>query len=191
MHPNPIYRTDDRARILDLAAERGFGLLSINGAEAPLIAHVPFVVEGGRAVGVETDAGHLDVAFRALESVLRERTGLESQLAVIEALGAIDAPRARSIRPARPLPRAAALCAACGTSCSLKARCDSRPKTAIASTSGSRQAAVSGQRGLRRRRASQPTAIIEQSAARPKQTAAAPTSRRSATAIAAASSRSA
>ena len=50
MHPNPIYRTDDRARILDLAAERGFGLLSINGAEAPLIAHVPFVVEGGRVL---------------------------------------------------------------------------------------------------------------------------------------------
>jgi transcriptional regulator len=50
MHPNPIYRTEERTRILDFAAARGFGLLSINGPQAPLIAHLPFVIEGDRAL---------------------------------------------------------------------------------------------------------------------------------------------
>lgn len=44
MHPNPIYRqvTDDKN--LDFARARGFGTLSVNGGNGPLLAHAPFVL---------------------------------------------------------------------------------------------------------------------------------------------------
>lgn len=49
MHPNPVYRSEDRARILGFAADRGFGTLAVNG---PMLSHVPFVLMGDRAVGM-------------------------------------------------------------------------------------------------------------------------------------------
>jgi len=55
MHPNPIYRTVDRAANLAFAIKRGFGVLSINGEAGPLISHVPFVfVDDNRRI-----EGHL------------------------------------------------------------------------------------------------------------------------------------
>ena len=33
MHPNPIYRGEDRTRNLAFARETGFGTLAMNGAE--------------------------------------------------------------------------------------------------------------------------------------------------------------
>lgn len=42
MHPNPIFRGEDIARNIKFARDRGFGILSINGEDAPLMAHVPF-----------------------------------------------------------------------------------------------------------------------------------------------------
>ncbi|MCI4664784.1 MAG: FMN-binding negative transcriptional regulator [Neomegalonema sp.] len=44
MHPNPAFRRASRADALILARTRGFGLLTINGADGPLAAHVPFVL---------------------------------------------------------------------------------------------------------------------------------------------------
>lgn len=44
MHPNPIFRKAEEAQNLAFARARGFGVLSINGTEAPLFAHVPFVL---------------------------------------------------------------------------------------------------------------------------------------------------
>ncbi|NCO86761.1 MAG: FMN-binding negative transcriptional regulator [Rhodobacterales bacterium] len=44
MHPNPIYRTAPADRNLAFARDRGFGVLSLNGADGPLIAHVPFLL---------------------------------------------------------------------------------------------------------------------------------------------------
>ncbi len=44
MHPNPVFHTASASENLAFARERGFGLLSINGPEAPLAAHVPFVL---------------------------------------------------------------------------------------------------------------------------------------------------
>jgi transcriptional regulator len=44
MHPNPIYRTDEAARNLDFARERGFGVLCVQQADVPLLSHVPFLV---------------------------------------------------------------------------------------------------------------------------------------------------
>ncbi|MFD3190269.1 FMN-binding negative transcriptional regulator [Sedimentitalea sp. HM32M-2] len=45
MHPNPAYRTADRQRNLAFARERAFGLLAISAGGAPLMAHVPFLLQ--------------------------------------------------------------------------------------------------------------------------------------------------
>lgn len=42
MHPNPIYRSTEKADALAMAAARGFGQLSVNGPAGPLAAHIPF-----------------------------------------------------------------------------------------------------------------------------------------------------
>ncbi len=49
MHPNPIFRHDDKS--IAFARDRGFGVLSINGDDGPLLAHVPFIMnDPGTAV---------------------------------------------------------------------------------------------------------------------------------------------
>lgn len=45
MHPNPAFRTTSAADNLAFARQRGFGILSMNGPDGPLAAHVPFVVD--------------------------------------------------------------------------------------------------------------------------------------------------
>lgn len=48
MHPNPAFRQTPEAEALAIARARGFGVLSVNGPEGPLAAHVPFEIgEGG------------------------------------------------------------------------------------------------------------------------------------------------
>jgi len=50
MHPNPVYHTADDSRNLGFARERGFGVISINGEDGPLMAHVPFLLaEDGKS----------------------------------------------------------------------------------------------------------------------------------------------
>lgn len=44
MHPNPAFRQEPRNRSLAFARARGFGILSVNGPEGPLAAHVPFLL---------------------------------------------------------------------------------------------------------------------------------------------------
>jgi transcriptional regulator len=44
MHPNPAFRKEPRDRNLAFARARGFGMLTVNGAEGPLAAHVPFLL---------------------------------------------------------------------------------------------------------------------------------------------------
>jgi transcriptional regulator len=50
MHPNPAFRTAERAQNLAFARARGFGVLSVNGAEGPVMAHVPFLLDAEGAV---------------------------------------------------------------------------------------------------------------------------------------------
>lgn len=45
MHPNPVYRRESGERNLAFARERAFGVLSVNGDEAPLISHIPFLLD--------------------------------------------------------------------------------------------------------------------------------------------------
>jgi transcriptional regulator len=44
MHPNPAFRQEPHERHLAFARARGFGILSVNGPEGPLAAHVPFLL---------------------------------------------------------------------------------------------------------------------------------------------------
>jgi transcriptional regulator len=50
MHPNPLYRGAARDENLAFAHARGFGTLAVNGAEGPLLAHIPFLLEPDGAV---------------------------------------------------------------------------------------------------------------------------------------------
>jgi transcriptional regulator len=44
MHPNPAFRQVPAAESLAFARARGFGTLCVNGADGPLLAHVPFLM---------------------------------------------------------------------------------------------------------------------------------------------------
>jgi transcriptional regulator len=44
MHPNPAFRQSPRDQNLAFARARGFGILTINGPEGPLAAHIPFLL---------------------------------------------------------------------------------------------------------------------------------------------------
>lgn len=46
MHPNTAFHTKSEIQNLAFAAARGFGILAVNGKDAPLLAHIPFVIEG-------------------------------------------------------------------------------------------------------------------------------------------------
>ncbi|MGR3639332.1 FMN-binding negative transcriptional regulator [Alterinioella nitratireducens] len=50
MHPNPTFRAEPRARNIGFARERGFGTLILNADPAPLVSHVPFVLDEAGAV---------------------------------------------------------------------------------------------------------------------------------------------
>lgn len=45
MHPNPIYRREERARHLTFARDRAFGTLAVNADPAPLLSHIPFLLD--------------------------------------------------------------------------------------------------------------------------------------------------
>ncbi len=45
MHPNPVFRKTPVADAIQFAKTRGFGILSVNGLEGPLLSHIPFVFD--------------------------------------------------------------------------------------------------------------------------------------------------
>ncbi len=45
MHPNPVFRKATDCVNLEFAAERGFGTLAVNADPAPLLTHIPFVLD--------------------------------------------------------------------------------------------------------------------------------------------------
>ena len=46
MHPNPVFHTQTDAANLAFPRDRAFGILAVNGAEGPLLSHVPFLLDG-------------------------------------------------------------------------------------------------------------------------------------------------
>jgi transcriptional regulator len=50
MHSNPAFRSASAEENLRAAAARGFGTLAVNGAEGPLLSHIPFLLRDGAAL---------------------------------------------------------------------------------------------------------------------------------------------
>ena len=50
MHPNPLFRLDDRALLEALIAEIGFGMVFAQTTDGPRVAHVPLVSTGDGAL---------------------------------------------------------------------------------------------------------------------------------------------
>ncbi len=50
MHPNPAFRAEAGARQIEFARNRAFGVLVVSSEDAPLISHVPFLLDPGGAV---------------------------------------------------------------------------------------------------------------------------------------------
>lgn len=67
MHPNPLYRTDDRALLESLIEEIGFGMVFAATPDGPRVAHTPLITTGDGAVQFHLARGnalsrHLDGA---------------------------------------------------------------------------------------------------------------------------------
>lgn len=67
MHPNPAFRQTPAARSLAFARDRAFGILSVNGTEGPMLAHVPFLVDAEGAT-VDLHLVRSNPIARALET---------------------------------------------------------------------------------------------------------------------------
>lgn len=67
MHPNPLFRTEDRALMEALIAEVGFGMVFLTTPDGPRVAHTPLLSTGDGAVQFHLARGnaltrHLDGA---------------------------------------------------------------------------------------------------------------------------------
>ena len=67
MHPNPLFRTDDRELIDSIVAEAGFGMVFLTTPDGPRVAHVPLIATGDGAFQFHVArsnalAAHLDGA---------------------------------------------------------------------------------------------------------------------------------
>lgn len=67
MHPNPLFRSDDRALLESLIAEIGFGMVFAQTPDGPRVAHTPLLSTGDGAVQFHLARGnaltrHLDGA---------------------------------------------------------------------------------------------------------------------------------
>jgi transcriptional regulator len=67
MHPNPLFRSDDRALLETLIAEIGFGMVFATTPDGPRVAHTPLLSTGDGAVQFHLARGnaltrHLDGA---------------------------------------------------------------------------------------------------------------------------------
>ena len=65
MHPNPLYRSDDRALMESLIEEIGFGMIFATTPDGPRVAHTPLLSTGDGAVQFHLARGnalarHLD-----------------------------------------------------------------------------------------------------------------------------------
>ena len=46
MHPNSVFHTQEATANLEFARKRAFGVLAVNGTTAPMLSHIPFLVDG-------------------------------------------------------------------------------------------------------------------------------------------------
>jgi transcriptional regulator len=74
VHPNPAFRQEPTDRNLAFARGRGFGILSVNGPDGPLAAHVPFLLN--------EDASFADLHLARSNPVARAGLPLPALIAV-------------------------------------------------------------------------------------------------------------
>lgn len=74
MHPNPAFCQASRDRNLALARSRGFGILTINGPDGPLAAHVPFLLDA--------DGSHADLHLARSNPIARAMLPAPALIAV-------------------------------------------------------------------------------------------------------------
>lgn len=74
MHPNPAFRQSPRDQNLAFARARGFGILSVNGPDGPLAAHIPFLLNA--------DASFADLHLARSNPIARAGLRVPALLAV-------------------------------------------------------------------------------------------------------------
>lgn len=74
-HPNPAFRKSPTERNLDFARTRGFGVLWVNGAEGPVMAHVPFLLS--------EDGTHADLHLARSNAIFAAGLPAPAVLAVV------------------------------------------------------------------------------------------------------------
>jgi transcriptional regulator len=74
MHPNPAFRQTPAGRNIAFARARGFGVLSVNGPDGPLAAHVPYLLND--------DASHADLHLARSNPIARAALPLPALIAV-------------------------------------------------------------------------------------------------------------
>lgn len=72
MYQNPMFRNADTNHTIDVARERGFGMLAVNGTNAPIAVHLPFVIS--------EDGSYLEAHTMRTNLVLRELDSPKSAL---------------------------------------------------------------------------------------------------------------
>ena len=82
MHPNPSFRQTPPDANLHFARWRGFGVLAVNGAEGPVMAHVPFLLS--------PDGRHADLHLARANAVIRSGLPAKAVLAVSGADGYVS-----------------------------------------------------------------------------------------------------
>lgn len=82
MHPNPVYHDASADQNIAFARDRGFGVLAVNGPEAPMLSHIPFLLlEDGATVDLHLVRSN--PIARALSAPLQARiavTGPDSYI---------------------------------------------------------------------------------------------------------------
>lgn len=83
MHPNPAFRNTPVEDNLAFARARGFGILSVNGPDGPLAAHVPLLISA--------DASHAELHLARSNPVGRACLGADAPIPALIILSGPDA----------------------------------------------------------------------------------------------------
>jgi transcriptional regulator len=74
MHPNPAFRAATTQQNLAFARSRGFGMLTLNGVDGPLAAHIPFLIA--------QDGGSIDLHLARSNPIARVALPAKALIAV-------------------------------------------------------------------------------------------------------------
>lgn len=75
MHPNPVFHSKAHAKDIAFARARGFGTLMMNGADVPLVAQIPFLLDH--------DGSSADIHLVRSNPIARRTTGPMAAVLVV------------------------------------------------------------------------------------------------------------